>query len=416
MLKFNLSIPNNLCLSCDVCCRFPDADSPLAPLFLPHEIGPSIKPYLNTSCCVKLKRSIDIYTCPFFNAKNNKCTIYSKRPFDCRIYPFAIMFDKDHKKIVLGIDTKCPFAQDNKNEAFIKKWSDKLISLLEDKKHAKLIAQNPSFIGHFQGDVIPLSTLATLTKFIINNPEKNGFKKLSLKDKFTFDSFLKAKKNIHSSESFVNLYVWKDLNPVWWKKNNDAIELLLEIDAAYIDFKTMKKFPDYIYLTKDLAELEGKKYKHKRASCNYFEKHYEFRYVPYKNSMRTECFKLFSKWASERRKKFKDPYYCQLLKDSSIAHKIALENYKPLGLIGRAIKIKNKICGYTFGFELTKDTFCILLEATDMRYKGISEYIFREFCKEMLRYTYINTMDDSGLENLRLSKLSYHPISYSQQM
>ena len=59
--------------------------------------------------------------------------------------------------------------------------------------------------------------------------------------------------------------------------------------------------------------------------------------------------------------------------------------------------------------------FCVLLEVCDLKFKGISEYIFREFCRGLTDYKYINTMDDSGLENLRISKLSYHP-SYPQQM
>ena len=70
---------------------------------------------------------------------------------------------------------------------------------------------------------------------------------------------------------------------------------------------------------------------------------------------------------------------------------------------------------YTFGFEITKDMFCVLLEVCDLKFKGISEFIFREFSREMNQYKYINAMDDSGLENLRISKLSYHPI-YPQQM
>jgi hypothetical protein len=127
--------------------------------------------------------------------------------------------------------------------------------------------------------------------------------------------------------------------------------------------------------------------------------------------MKNDCLKLFSKWARSRKQKFQDPYYHKLLEDSFSAHKLAIENFKGLGLTGRVIKIRKKICAYTFGFEITKDMFCVLLEVCDLRFKGISEFIFREFSKEMSQYKYINAMDDSGLENLRISKLSYHPIN-----
>ncbi len=403
-------IPDKLCLSCDVCCRFIDDNASLAPIFLPGEIIPKVKPHLDKSCRVKLQPFQDIHACQFFNAGKNKCSIYSKRPFDCRLYPFAIMFDENRKKIILGIDKKCPFSVKAGNEALIKNYFHYLSDLLEKKEIASMIAENPLFIGDFQYDVIQFSYLDTLAKLVINNPEKNGFSAISLKDKDVFDKFFKKIENPDSGRNFVNLFIWKEKNPVWWKQKNEDPEILFEMDSGYIDFNSLKKFPDYVYLRKDLADLKGNRYKHKRASCNYFSKKYKFQYLPYKQDMKNDCLKLFSKWASARKQKFQDLYYHKLLEDSFSAHKLAIENFKTLELTGRVIKIRNKIAAYTFGFELKEDTFCVLLEVCDLKFKGISEFIFREFCGELTGYKYINTMDDSGLENLRISKLSYHPI------
>ncbi|MCX5692347.1 MAG: phosphatidylglycerol lysyltransferase domain-containing protein [Candidatus Omnitrophica bacterium] len=408
-------IPGKLCLSCDVCCRFIDRNASLAPLFLSAEITTKIKPYLDKSGRVKLKPFRDMHACAFFNTKNNRCSVYSKRPFDCRLYPFAIMFDENRENIILGIDKKCPFSVNAGNEALIKNYFHYLADLLEKKEIASVIAENPSFIGGFQDDVIKLSYLDTLAKLIINNPEKSGFKQISLKDKAEFDNLFKNMENPDSSQNFVNLYIWKDKNPVWWKKKDKGLGMLLETDSGYIDFDSLKKFPDYVYFREDISGLKGNKYKHKRASYNYFSKNYKFQYLPYRQNMKGDCLKLFSKWVSARKQKFLDLYYHKLLEDSFSAHKLAMENFKALGLTGRVIKIKNEIAAYTFGFELKKDTFCILLEVCNLNFKGISEFIFSEFSKEMSRYKYINAMDDSGLENLRISKLSYHPI-YPQQM
>jgi len=403
-------MPSKICLSCDVCCRFLDKNASLSPIFLPHEINPKIKPELDNSGRAKLKPSGDLYTCPFFKTKNNKCSIYSKRPLDCRLYPFAIMFDEKREHIVLGIDKLCPFSANPAYQDSIKNYFHYLVDLLEQKKFASLIARNPAFIGDFQEDVVQFSCLDTLTKLIINNPEKNGFKEISLEDKPELDSFFAKTDTPDSGSNFVNLYIWKEKNPVWWKKTGEALEILLETDFGYMDFNSLKKFPDYIYLGKDIAELKGNKYKHKRAGCNYFSKNYKFQYLDYKQNMKNDCLRLFSKWSRERKKIFSDLYYHKLLEDSFSAHKLAMENFKELGLAGRVIKVKGKIAAYTFGFEITKDMFCVLLEVCDLKFKGIAEFIFREFAKEMLRYKYINTMDDSGLENLRISKLSYHPI------
>ncbi len=410
-----------------MCCRFLDENASLSPLFLPHEITPRINPSLDKSGRVKLKPYEDIYTCPFFKTKNKKCSIYSKRPLDCRLYPFAIMFDEKREKIILGIDKKCPFSANPAYQDSIKNYFHYLVDLLEKKEISGLIARNPAFIGDFQEDIAQFSCLDTLTKLIVNNPEKKGFKEISLEDKLEFDGFFEKIDSPDSGSNFVNLYIWKEKNPVWWKMNTDrrsdnlpdrrsgevSLKILLETDFGYMDFNSLKKFPDYIYPAKAIAELKGNKYKHKRAGCNYFSKNYRFKYLAYEPKMKNDCLKLFSKWARGRKKAFSDIYYHKLLEDSFSAHKLTMENFRELCLTGRVIKIKGKIAAYTFGFEITKDMFCVLLEVCDLKFKGIAEFIFMEFAKEMIRYKYINTMDDSGLENLRISKLSYHPTRNS---
>jgi len=80
-----------------------------------------------------------------------------------------------------------------------------------------------------------------------------------------------------------------------------------------------------------------------------------------------------------------------------------------LGLTGRIVLFDGEVKGYSFGFPLNDETFCILFEIIDLTIKGLSQYLFREFCREMSNYRYINALDDSGLENLRRAKLSYHP-------
>jgi uncharacterized protein len=55
------------------------------------------------------------------------------------------------------------------------------------------------------------------------------------------------------------------------------------------------------------------------------------------------------------------------------------------------------------------NTFCILYEITDLGIKGLAQFIFRRFSQELKGYKYINIMDDSGLENLRKTKLAYKP-------
>jgi hypothetical protein len=94
--------------------------------------------------------------------------------------------------------------------------------------------------------------------------------------------------------------------------------------------------------------------------------------------------------------------------DSLTALKAALKEREELGITGRAVEIGGALKAFTLGYELNKDVFCVFYEITAPGVKGLAQFIFREFCGE-LPHRYMNIMDDSGLENLRKVKLSYHP-------
>ena len=71
--------------------------------------------------------------------------------------------------------------------------------------------------------------------------------------------------------------------------------------------------------------------------------------------------------------------------------------------------LNKEIKAFSFGYRLNCNTFCILYEITDLGIKGLAQFIFRRFSQELKGYKYINIMDDSGLENLRKTKLAYKP-------
>lgn len=176
-------------------------------------------------------------------------------------------------------------------------------------------------------------------------------------------------------------------------------------------FKVFLKETEYLYAAKSIGELRGDDFKPQRNVCNSFIiNNPSANYEPYEDIYQDECLNLYETWQEDRSKKYDDPIYQAMLEDSKSAHKIGITNYKELGLIGRVIRIKNEVRAYTFGYELNSDTFCILFEIADLSIKGLAQYMYREFCKELLHtYKWINAMDDSGLENIKRVKLSYHP-------
>ena len=165
-------IPSEVCFSCDVCCRFLEADSPLAPIFTANEkmqvIADGAEPTLfrpqadRGSVQIQLKPHNDFYICPFFEPKTSHCTIYPIRPLDCQLYPFALMFSEDRSEVVLGVDTLCPFGEEHlETEAFQRHIRD-VIDYVESETVTAQIAANWCLISGYQDTVIIVHTLTQL--------------------------------------------------------------------------------------------------------------------------------------------------------------------------------------------------------------------------------------------------------------
>ncbi|MBI3605158.1 MAG: YkgJ family cysteine cluster protein [Nitrospirae bacterium] len=166
-------VPSELCLKCDICCRFPEADTPLAPYFTPAEVKNAVVAGLppeffngERSGRIRLIPFPDEIEspghqggclCPAFDPLTHKCSIYEVRPFDCQIYPFVLM--KKNESVAVGIDTKCPYIQEASNSPAIRKYGEGLIQILESPRIQSMLKKNQELIGPFQEDVIVLKVL-----------------------------------------------------------------------------------------------------------------------------------------------------------------------------------------------------------------------------------------------------------------
>ena len=165
-------IPSEVCFSCDVCCRFLEVDSPLAPIFTEPEkarvVAAGAEPALfrpqvdGKSAQVHLKPYKDFYICPFFEPETSRCSIYPIRPLDCQLYPFAIMFSEDGNEVVLGVDTLCPFGEEHLETETFQQHIREVIAYVESEAVTEQIAANWSLIGDYQDTVIIVHTLTQL--------------------------------------------------------------------------------------------------------------------------------------------------------------------------------------------------------------------------------------------------------------
>ena len=177
-----------------------------------------------------------------------------------------------------------------------------------------------------------------------------------------------------------------------------------------LGFHAIHKETEYLYETDALIQLKGDRYKSKRAAYNILVRNYPAAQLePYQPAHVADCLALYESWQRERWRQSDDDIYRAMLEDSRHSHRTGLINYAELDLVGRVVLIDGVLKGYTFGYPLNREIFCILFEVTDLGIKGLAQFIFKEFCREQAAYRWINTMDDSSLGNLRRVKLSYRP-------
>ncbi|MCA9473397.1 MAG: phosphatidylglycerol lysyltransferase domain-containing protein [Nitrospirales bacterium] len=195
-----------------------------------------------------------------------------------------------------------------------------------------------------------------------------------------------------------------------------------ELAASFegMGYTVRTKDAEYLYRREDIAKLEGDRYKSPRHAYNRFLQNGRIRYEPYGTGDRVECRELFHRWSGQKEKQYagacRDGFGIErfMLQDAESAHRIIMECSESLDLTGRVVRVHGAMCAYTFGFRRSSDVFCVLVEVTDRTIVGASHYVFREFCRELEPYTFINTMDDSGLPSLARSKQAYAPVERVQ--
>ena len=89
----------------------------------------------------------------------------------------------------------------------------------------------------------------------------------------------------------------------------------------------------------------------------------------------------------------------------------AFDHFGELELRGGALFVGEKLVAFTIGSAINDEAFCIHVEKADTRYDGAFTMINRLFAQHLPpHYTLIDREEDLGLEGLRQSKLSYHPL------
>lgn len=170
--------------------------------------------------------------------------------------------------------------------------------------------------------------------------------------------------------------------------------------------KTERDWFDYLYEAKKIISLSGRKYSGQRNHINKFKKlypNYSFNFI---NGSNLKSVRQFLKRFDNQ---------------SNVDDKIGIEemtkalevidNYEAYGLVGGYITVDDRIVAIAVG-EIIYDTLFVHIEKANTEFLGAYQMIVNEFAKNMHTpdVKYINREEDVGIEGLRRSKLSYHPI------
>jgi len=165
---------------------------------------------------------------------------------------------------------------------------------------------------------------------------------------------------------------------------------------------------DYVYDTRELIELTGRKFHDKKNLRNRFEKTYagRYEYRPLTPDLIEGAVDLTNRWCKEK---------CTLDSPSTFgeteATMCALRNFDNLSTKGGVVLMDGRVEALSLGEELNPDMVVVHVEKANADFAGLYQYMSSEFlAREFPDYTFTNREQDLGEPNLKKSKLSYNPV------
>lgn len=160
---------------------------------------------------------------------------------------------------------------------------------------------------------------------------------------------------------------------------------------------------DYLYLTKDLVMLAGKKYHSKRNHIARFYRTYDdTRFETLDSSNASDALEVVKLWYKENNLNFATYGEYEVIKE-------AIEMREEFDMQGAVLYVDQKPVAMTLGSEISDKVFDIYFEKALREYDGVYAVINNEFAKTLTKYEYINREEDMGIEGLRKAKMSYNP-------
>lgn len=274
-------------------------------------------------------------------------------------------------------------------------------------------------------------------------------REVTMDDKPLFDDYFGKRQPELSAYTFTNIFAWREPHRTGISRLGDAIivhynhlqkrlclEPMVDDPAAVIEevlkshgaetefvrvagsvarqFRNAPGFEvelsrdhsDYLYLTSDLAKLEGRKYDGKRNYIARVRSSVDYEYVELDPELAMEAHEFAREWCEQR-----DCHSVEGLKEEHCAVWQMLKHFDELGIVGGAIRIDGAIKAFDLGEALNDETLVCHVEKADAAISGLYQLVNNEFAiHEGRDFRYINREQDLGIPGLRKAKESYHPV------
>ncbi len=182
---------------------------------------------------------------------------------------------------------------------------------------------------------------------------------------------------------------------------------LKKILPLYPDAKvtTDRAWSDYLYAAEDLVNLAGRKYSGQRNHINKFTKTFgDWRFEPIGPGNLGEVRSFFEVGADAPGSSY------PALDESNRKSLEVLDHLEQYGLFGGVLKAGGAVAGAALG-EIVDDTLFVHIERADKEIRGAYQMLVNQYAKAFAHgVSYINREEDDGVEGLRTSKRSYHPV------
>ena len=289
-----------------------------------------------------------------------------------------------------------------------------------------------------------------------------NFERIQIQDKPLFDRLLSLSPYVDCEYIFSTLFMWQDVlgyeraieddcifirHPFEGKMQyhipicapdriSEQVGKLMELDQEKLELFCVTKehleqlapemrehftveenrnFADYLYLGENLRTLSGKKYHQKRNHVSKFQNTYDWNFKTFTEAGRelTECVAVLEQW--DINKLENASWQERLLVGNEMnALDKCMKHFTDMGLIGGVLYIDGQPKGFTVGEVANRGGIRVGIvhyEKCDSSYTGIYQAINKFFAEEAMgEADYINREDDMGVEGLRKSKLTYHPV------